>query len=119
MKKDVEIIKALIEESVEDEHLALYMSAPWGHSLGVYADGRVSVGESVGMEIDPDERPIAIAKCPGIDNIDMTWWREGWECDHLSDAAVIHDCCENGDVSDELDTLIEKLVEDAESDICE
>lgn len=106
-------IDVFIRENVGIQELASYMTAPSGHKLGVYQDGTVRIGESVGMEIDPDDWAIAVAKCPGLSNIDMTWWREGWECDHLSDAEVIHDCCTNGYVDDELNTLVEKLVEDA------
>lgn len=101
--------------SIGTAELAEYLTAPWGHRLGVYADGTVGVGESVGDEIDPDERPIALVRCPGIGNADMTYWREGWDCDHLNDADVIRDCCENGDVSDEIENLVERLVRSMES----
>lgn len=105
------MLPGTLDELVGTEILADYYTAPWGHWLGVYPNGQIVVGESIGREIDPRERPIAIVKCPGIGNIDMTFWRDGWDCDHLSDVEVIRDSCENGDVEDERQELILRIRE--------
>jgi hypothetical protein len=106
----------IIRESVGPDELARYLTAPSGWTLGVYADGSVHVGDSIGREIDPDERPIATARCPGIGNADMTYFREGWDCDGMDDEEVIRDCCENGDVSGELEDLVARLIDDLADD---
>jgi hypothetical protein len=102
-----------LDELVGTEVLADYYSAPWGHFLGVYPNGEITVGEAIGREIDPDEQPVVTVKCPGIGNIDMTWWRSGWDCDHLTDEEVVRDCCENGDVEEERQELIRCIQEAA------
>lgn len=55
-------------------------------------------------------------KCPGIGNLDMSHYREGWDCDHLNDAEVIVDCVENGDMIDEIDDLAGKIYTSANDD---
>jgi hypothetical protein len=107
-------IQNLIQDNVGPAELAQFLTAPWGWVLGLYADGSVHIGDSVGAEIDPNERPIVTARCPGIGNIDTTWCRTGWDCEDLDDAEVIIDCCENGDVEDELKELHRRLVSDIE-----
>lgn len=104
-----------IREAVGVDTLADYLAAPWGQFLGIYPNGTVSIGEDVGREIDPRERPAVVVKSPGIENLDMTWWREGWECGHLSDEEVLRDCCKNGDIEGEYEDLIGKLVEKLEN----
>lgn len=106
--------RKLIHENVDEDALASYLCADWGHTLGVYADGKVSVGQDVGHEIDPDERPVATAKCPGLGNLDMTWWREGVENEKsMDDEDVIRSSCRDGDVTSELDALRLALYVDA------
>lgn len=106
--------KNLIRENVSVNHLAQFLTAPSGWTLGVYSDGSVHVGDSVGRELDRSEQPIATAKCPGIGQLDMTYWRSGWDCDHLDAAEVVYDCCENGDVESELTDLVRDLIDSLE-----
>lgn len=54
--------------------------------------------------------------CPGIGNLDMSYFRNDWDCDHLSDAEVISECCENGDMSGDIENLAEKIYESANRD---
>lgn len=99
-------------DDVSLENLAYFLSAPHGHILGIYDGGRVRVGEDVSREIAVDERPFATAKCPGIGNLDMSYYREGWDCADLCDEAVIMGCCEDGDMSEELGDLKKQLLDD-------
>jgi hypothetical protein len=66
-----EEIRDLIDETIDGEALALYLSAEHGDRFGVYPDGSVAVGEGIGDEIDPEERPVVWVECPGIGNLDM------------------------------------------------
>ncbi len=50
--------------------------------------------------------------CPGIGNLDMSYYRNGWDCKNLSDEEVIIECCES-DMSDEIDDLTEKIFQSA------
>lgn len=68
--------KDLIEKAITREAYADYLTAAFGERLGVFRDGRYAVGQSVGMEIAEDERPIALAKCPGLANLDTSYWTE-------------------------------------------
>lgn len=113
---DAELARQWLREHIGRGELASYLVGDSGDRFAVKRDGSTYVSPSAGMEIAPEDRPIAWVKCKGIGNLDMTWWREDWECDDLDDTEVIWDCCENGDVSDELDDLIGKLVEDIDLD---
>jgi hypothetical protein len=101
----------LIRDAVGPDELAEYLVADSGERLGVYVDGDVIVGDDVGNEIAEDERPVAWVRCPGLGNIDMAWWRNGWDCAGLTEEEVIRDCCENGDVADEILDLVQLLIE--------
>jgi hypothetical protein len=96
----------------DNEALRQYLTAAHGERIGIYVDGSFSVGRDVGREIEPIERPIFELKCSGINNLDMTWWREGWDCDHLTDEEVIAECCKNGDLIDEAKSLAKNLMFD-------
>jgi len=96
-------MKELIENTIDDKAVAAYYTAEWGEWLGVYADGTWHVGASVGQEIDPVERPIALVKCPGIGNIEVEWTEE-----ELMKGTV--------DVVPETDDLIEKLLDSIEEE---
>jgi hypothetical protein len=83
------------------------------------------------MEIDPDERPIAKCRVPGIANLDSSYWAEGWaEFDHDTGEYIviqetnnhnigdlidletcIKQCCEDGDVSYGIEELREALID--------
>ena len=104
--------------------------------MGFYCDenGKIThaVGQSIGMEIREDERPIVILFCPGVGNIDSTYWYEGWT--HEEDGKIIQDdtgkevsleeavryCCENGDISSVVEAIqkeIEEIEEEEKMDI--
>ncbi len=112
MATKTKITREWLADQIGRGELAQYLTGDSGDTFGVDADGSTHVGDSVGREIDPDERPIATAKCRGIGNLDMTWWRDGWPCAELSDEDVIRDCCRNGEVEGEIEDLIDRLMED-------
>jgi hypothetical protein len=95
-----EEIRDLIDETIDGEALALYLSAEHGDRFGVYPDGSVAVGEGIGDEIDPEERPVVWVECPGIGNLDMGYYRTGLEGqEDMTDREVIA----ASDLSDEID----------------
>lgn len=119
-------------EVIDADIVFQYLTADWGEWLGLYFDdGKFSVliGDAIGNEIDPRERPIAVVQCPGIGNIDSTDFTENFaemidgeyreiETGRVigSLADVILKCCEDGDVTNYIDeithTLFENLVYD-------
>lgn len=52
-------------------------------------------------------------KCPGIGNLDMSIYREGWDCENLDDTEVIIDCCENGDMTEDIEELAQAIYNSA------
>lgn len=126
-------MKELIEKAVTPASLAAYLTAEFGEFFGVYPDGTFAVGESIGNEIAPGERPVACIRCPGINNIDTTYFTEGFVTynpvsglyesieqdrtgivDTYTLAEVVRECCENGDVADEIEELRSALIADTE-----
>jgi len=63
-------MRDFIEKAITTKITKSYLIADFGNTLGVYTDGKVVIGQDVGREIDPDDRPIATVECPGIGNID-------------------------------------------------
>jgi len=63
-------MRDFIEKAITTKITKSYLLADFGNTLGVYPDGKVVIGQDVGREIDPDDRPIATVECPGIGNID-------------------------------------------------
>jgi len=122
IRKDM--AKALLDDTVAE-----YFTAPFGHKLAVYfADGKFSfhVGDSVGREINPAERALAVIECPGIGNIETPFWTEGWTTPDPNDPGVyiiddtgekieleecIRRCCHDGDIVDEKYEIIQELYE--------
>jgi len=93
-------------------NLYRYLSAPYGARFGVYAGGAVLVGGDVGNEIAEDERPLVWVNCPGIGNLDMSWYREGLEGEEcMTDEQVLQESCDNGDVHTDMVWLGDKLLE--------
>jgi len=92
--------------------LADYLVAPHGHRFGVYANGKVLVGQDVGNEIADDEKPLVWIPCPGIDKANMAYWREGWDTSALDDESCIRACCENAEIDDEVVEL-ERVLQEA------
>lgn len=75
-----------------------YYAADFGEKLGIYPDGHIAIGQSVGKEIDEDEQPAIVIDCPGFDNLDI----EGVSnLDELREAVDLD--------ADFRDSLIEKL----------
>ena len=86
---------------------AQFLCAESGETLGVYADGSIVIGQDVGREIDPEDRPIATAECPGWGNLDGYVYEEAAGCDDLQKAITI--CGDDGFLEDETEELIEEL----------
>jgi len=63
-------MRDFIEKAITTKITKSYLLADFGNTLGIYPDGKVVIGQDVGREIDPDDRPIATVECPGIGNID-------------------------------------------------
>ena len=122
-------VNKLIETVISTKALAAYLTAEKGETFGIYADNTFTVGESIGSEINPKERPIACIRCPGISNIDTTYFTDDFvtynhvtgmyesieqdrtgEIDTYTLAGVIRECCENGDVDIELQELKDGLI---------
>lgn len=118
---------------VISNNMAQYYLADSGEIFGVYYDDEkfsVSVGQSIGAEITPEERPIAGVKCPGIGNLDSSFFVEGWTTENedgtyteadtgkiLSFEDCIRECCENGDVTDDIESLLDDLMYDLTENI--
>jgi len=121
----------IIEKAVTPAALADYLTANFGEWFGVHPDGSFSVGKSIGNEIAVDEQLIACIKCPGINNIDTTYFTDDFVTyNHISGlyesieqdregctdiytlAEVIRECCKNGDISDEQEELRNALLAD-------
>lgn len=97
---------------IDADAVADYLCADHGSWFGVYPDGSYSVGPDVGAEIDPDERPLFRVRCPGIGNVDSTWWAEGVEgAGDMDTEDLIRQGCTEGDVSGEIEDLIRRLEE--------
>lgn len=116
--------KEIIKDAITSDSLYDYLTADYGSFLGVYADGSVSVGQSVGQEILESERPISVVKCPGIGNLDSTFWTDDWAegnedgtftCtvtgENLTLSQCIYLCCIEGDVSADIAELVELLID--------
>lgn len=128
------IIETIIVNAVGPHQLYEYMTAEHGNYAGVYSGGQFATGSSVGNEIAENERPIAMVKCPGIGNIDSSYWTDDWTefdeesgkwivteesdgCnvgDRLDLAQCIYICCADGDVLDHVENLKNELIESIE-----
>ena len=85
--KDEDIINA----AIDDDITAQYIFADFGERIGVYSDGSVAIGQSVGDEIGVDERPIAVVGCSGFANQDQSVYTEPWKYDQDNDVYVDED----------------------------
>lgn len=63
-------MKERIEKAITTKVVRDFLLADFGNTLGVYSDGKVVIGQDVGREIDPCDRPVAYCECPGIGNLD-------------------------------------------------
>jgi hypothetical protein len=123
-------IETLIDNNIDAEQLYEYLTAPYGHKAGLYADGSFYIAETVGSEIDEDDRPVVWISCPGINNMDdPSWWTDEWTeydeesgsyriieetrgheiGDMISLDECIKICCNQGDVHDNVQELRENL----------
>lgn len=114
MKKIERITREQAQEMAA-ENLAQYLMADYGqrlvsdreHPLRAYIQEQNS--HSMAGE-------IFSVNCPGIGNLDMSYWRKGWDCDDLDDADVIQHCCEEGDVTAEIEELADAIHESANAE---
>jgi len=113
-KKEEKITKEKARE-IAGKMLYEYMTADWGkrlvsdneHPLKAYIQDQNSWSQA---------GEVFSVQCPGLSNLEMySRYRDGWECDHLSDEEVIADCCENGDMSPEIEDLAEKIYESSKN----
>lgn len=81
----------IIKAAITDDITAQYILADFGEVLGVWSDGSVTIGQSVGMEIAKDERPIATIGCPGWPNQDQSVFTEPWKYDQENDVYIDED----------------------------
>ena len=120
----------LINEAITDEVYYQYLTAPYGERLGIYLnDGEVKayVGRDVGREIAEEELPIAAVKVIGFGDLDMSDYAEGFaiydretglyvtdDGRELTDAELLWVTITEGDITEEREALIERLIEDYE-----
>lgn len=109
--------------------LASFLTVEYGNDLAVWADGSISIVSSTDSWT-AGESPVARVPCPGIGNIDSSYFKEGfvnWSDDEGAfivtegndDAGrvvgqledVIRECCQEGDVESYYDDLMSKINE--------
>ena len=85
----------IIKKAVTKDVVCAYITADYGETLGIYPDGSTSIGQSVGMEIAENERPIVTIECPGVNNIDdiSVYIDDPKRIGNLSDAEIIQRAC--------------------------
>lgn len=115
------------------EALADYLTAEYGNDLAVFRDGSVQIVQS-NSSFRREDAPVARVKCPGVGNLDTSVFADGF-VDFDEDAgvyativaredsgrirvvgdlaAVIMECCRDGDVSRFYDDLIAALEDSA------
>ncbi len=117
-----------INEHINEAELCQYLLGDYGWDFCLYANGKTGLEQSNSYAVDPADRPIASCACIGLENIDTDFWVRDWtEWDsdtrdwvvletqeHISLADAIRRCCEEGDVTQELEELREALLEDWE-----
>jgi hypothetical protein len=118
--------KKFVTESICEDELFQYLTAPWGYTFGLYRDGSVAVGQDVGREIAEDDRPLVTVDVPGINELDMSDYAdgyaektdEGWEVNGtgevIDDEELIRRACADGDVSMDLEDLRNRLMDENE-----
>lgn len=120
-----------ISDIITTSHLADFLTAEWGQRLVVWPNGTVSLVDASTAWRTNDDAPIAEVRCPGIGNLNTDYFTEGFAQKELSDEGdwtgqytetgtdrvigtiedVIFECCRYGDVTAEMDELIERLTE--------
>ena len=112
--------------------MADYFLANSDEVFGVYFDNgvfSVSVGSSVDCEQIDEEKPVASKKCPGIGNIHDFFFTDGWTKENedgtfttdegkiFSFEECVSECCNTGDISDEIEELLDALIYDLTSNL--
>ncbi len=82
-----DIINVAITNSITAE----YLLADWGEKIGVYPDGTVGIGQSIGDEIAKDESPVICIGCPGFPNLDQTVFTNGLDYDEKNETYIDDD----------------------------
>jgi len=113
-------VEVIIKKAITTDVVASYLLAEFGEILGIYPDGSVSIGQDIGREIDPDERPLASVACPGIGNIDGSDYENQAlnndpelyvvDTEHAIKILAGEDDQEYG-LKDDLDLLVQNLIE--------
>lgn len=109
------------------DHIYDYLTADNNTDLSVWKDGTVIAIEH-GITY-PVENPVARVRCPGINNIDTSWYTNDF-CETRTENGeyvvdgryredkgrvvgsiedVISECCKDGDMTEEYDGLIDAL----------
>ena len=127
----LESVRAYIYEN-QTSVLRDYLTASCGERIGFYIKEEKlihHVGQSIGDEICEEERPLLCVECPGINNLDSSCYtadfcswseeREAYVVDgpFMADqgrvvgrlADVIRECCEDGDMSKDLEDFLSSL----------
>jgi hypothetical protein len=89
-----------------------YLTADYGQWLTVSDDGTAVIMDGSSY---PPAGTIAQVKCPGMGNLDSTRYTEG-ASDPTDLLASIRECCEVGDMTDDIDGLADAIIRDAELD---
>lgn len=85
--------------------LGEYLTGDFGQRLAFHADGVVCImGQN---EYHKDE--IASRRCYGIGNMDLSFYREGWDSSGKTDRECILACVADGDLSEEIDGIAEDI----------
>jgi len=87
-----------------------YLTADHGQWLTVLADGTAAILDA---SSSPPAGSLAWVKCPGLGNLDSSRYTEG-ATDPTDLLACIHECCEVGDMTDDIDGLADALLRDAD-----
>ena len=100
---------------IANDHIGKYLTAKWGQRLvSDWNNPTQAYLQETNSWIQVGE--VFSVACPGIGNIDMTRYRDGWENSHLTDAECILNCVENGDMSREIEQLAENIYDSAHNE---
>ena len=103
--------KKKIDEMIGNNEAQAWILGEFGEYFALYPDGSISVGVKDEVQ-NKLPRPIAIAPCIGREYLDMWYYRDGWDSDHLSDIECIKECFRSRRNMDaEIETLREILLE--------
>ena len=123
MEISIKYAKEIIHEAIGRAALSAYLCADIDEKFAVYPNGSWAVGSSLGHEIDPDEQPLSFISCPGLPNVDESFFLDGEVYDpdtgtyideigrYLTERNLIDETCEFGDVENELVELRGQLLD--------